>query len=705
MKAIVNIPRRFGLYYTVGALDTPRVLVYDPDGALATTMLMSTSADSSNLHWTKEPYTFNKVGTWTLKFQHLVAAVYTTVATDVMEVGVDYISDFPLSLTAGAKFRLDDATIGDTTSNVTAKVIDLTGKAQGASAATYAKFTGNAAVTTISVNDSDALQIKIDALASKTATFLAEAAQVTGVGGTFTSADANTTAEISVNGGAAQTINMDGVADGIAAWVTSLDSQITGADVTNSGGQIRITTTRLGSSAKFTLSNFGSNFAALSGLTAATTIANPANNNVADSSAVTFSEIQAVIQDGIKTSVAGDILGVTQDSDNNIILTARNGSAGITSKIDLESGTAALITALGLDDLGSQGSKAIKIGTAADSYDATYYAADSAYVFTSDAISVEGPYYVLWYDDGTLTSVVEVFATNPRGYELIKISVASVDGTDSLSGSSAPHAYTDVLLSEADGTPVTQGITNEDGEVTLTAPPGSYVLSLRKTGIVFSRNNVTFKVLDTETEEGANTFEMESDFFAATFESAPSGPDKCTLYGTLFDFTGSPLTSAEILVSLASGPQNLSGSGTFGTAFTKKTDKQGKVEFELVRGVKVTITVVPSSLRRTITVPNTTYTVSTSSAADPTVITTSTDHGLTSGETVTITGHSVDAVNGDHVVTVTGTTTFTIPVSSAGGSGGTMTVKKADFIARMSGADDPFDIVIVNTPIAPRRSI
>lgn len=69
-------------------------------------------------------------------------------------------------------------------------------------------------------------------------------------------------------------------------------------------------------------------------------------------------------------------------------------------------------------------------------------------------------------------------------------------------------------------------------------------------------------------------------------------------------------------------------------------------------------------------------TIATSSVANPTVITTTAPHGFTSGETVTIATHagSTPALNGAHVATVTGASTFTIPVNvSVGGTGGTAT--------------------------------
>ena len=72
----------------------------------------------------------------------------------------------------------------------------------------------------------------------------------------------------------------------------------------------------------------------------------------------------------------------------------------------------------------------------------------------------------------------------------------------------------------------------------------------------------------------------------------------------------------------------------------------------------------------------TALTITSSSVADPTVITTATAHGRTVGSTalVRIAGHagSTPSVNGEHTATYTGTTTFTIPVNvTVGGTGGT----------------------------------
>jgi hypothetical protein len=68
--------------------------------------------------------------------------------------------------------------------------------------------------------------------------------------------------------------------------------------------------------------------------------------------------------------------------------------------------------------------------------------------------------------------------------------------------------------------------------------------------------------------------------------------------------------------------------------------------------------------------------IASTSAANPTTITTSTAHNLKTGTKVSINGHAVNAgVNGYWTITNTGTNTFTIPVASSGDSSATGTVQ------------------------------
>jgi hypothetical protein len=64
--------------------------------------------------------------------------------------------------------------------------------------------------------------------------------------------------------------------------------------------------------------------------------------------------------------------------------------------------------------------------------------------------------------------------------------------------------------------------------------------------------------------------------------------------------------------------------------------------------------------------------IATSSNANPTHVITAEAHGIVSGQTVTVAGHSVSGVNGANIATRVSATEFTLPVASTGGTGGTV---------------------------------
>jgi hypothetical protein len=73
-------------------------------------------------------------------------------------------------------------------------------------------------------------------------------------------------------------------------------------------------------------------------------------------------------------------------------------------------------------------------------------------------------------------------------------------------------------------------------------------------------------------------------------------------------------------------------------------------------------------------------TISSNTLADPTVVTTSAPHGLETGDHVTIAGsNSTPTIDGARVATVTGASTFTVPVNvSVAGTAGTVSFVSDD---------------------------
>jgi hypothetical protein len=121
----------------------------------------------------------------------------------------------------------------------------------------------------------------------------------------------------------------------------------------------------------------------------------------------------------------------------------------------------------------------------------------------------------------------------------------------------------------------------------------------------------------------------------------------------------SPLMTAQQLgqlLSIHSLIEYLNTDGTADNIIVTKSQDAFYVEF--------TGTLAGSTLRKTI---------ATSSAANPSVITTSADHNFADGDTVTISNHSGSTpdINSQHVITWISSTTFSIPVNvTVGGTGG-----------------------------------
>jgi hypothetical protein len=238
--------------------------------------------------------------------------------------------------------------------------------------------------------------------------------------------------------------------------------------------------------------------------------------------------------------------------------------------------------------------------TVLENVTAPYTALDSAYVASLSPISAEGVYLLIWYDDSVVVHVDELLGLIPRAYEPVTIEVFKTEGS-----AAVPHESTKVLLSrELGGLPISQDITDASGLVNFTVPPDRYIITLEKSGTVFSRNNVEFQVIDPQLEEGTNDFRLETGSFQPTFDPELSVLSTAVLFADLFNFDGTPMRDTEVLVSLAQGPENFSGNAVFGTAKVFCTDKNGHVEFSLVQGIVVTVTIMSHSVRKTITVPS-----------------------------------------------------------------------------------------------------
>jgi hypothetical protein len=173
---------------------------------------------------------------------------------------------------------------------------------------------------------------------------------------------------------------------------------------------------------------------------------------------------------------------------------------------------------------------------------------------------------------------------------------------------------------------------------------------------------------------------------AVTFNPGSATPTTELLYGAVtrtYSLEGFWSPAAETLFSACEGAQGLayemapmgtavgnmkfSGTCNFGGWSGPKGDANGLWTMSIAMSIA-------SRQVETIAAPGATVAITSSSVADPTVITSAT-HSLVTGDVITIAGHTgaTPDINGSWPVTVLTTTTFTIPVSvTVGGTGGTL---------------------------------
>ncbi|MAP23876.1 MAG: hypothetical protein CL582_23340 [Alteromonadaceae bacterium] len=580
--------------------------------------------------------------------QHQIYYKYNDIVIlhDTMEVGAEPISDFPIG--TSVDIVLDDSIMGVPGQNITAHLYNSAGTTL--SSTSFAQYTGSQAITTFAVSNNDQLTFQVlpdeNTVGAQTITFLCSPAEVEGAVGSYGAGGQNDTATYQIDGAAARTLDLNGVTGDQASYIAALNAQLKGAYAADAGGgTTEIVTDSQGSGSSIVLSNLGGTFQANTGFSAGTYGSVPASNNVGNSDAVTFSELKLLIETTVLDSTQGDRVLVTLEAiTNKLVLTAVSGTAGDGSQIDLQSGTASLLTSLGLSSLGTQGAGVAAQGSDGVSVQAPYDSSVDGYAIQNVTFSSEQEVFVVWHNSGVQSHMTSYYVTQPTDEEVVSITVGSLSGPNG-----TPHIGTTVTVSTVDGVQVAQGDTDIAGDLRLEIPPGDYIFTLSKSGFAYTTNNFTQEVYNSSVipadpnlysvagDTGVQAMHLITEVFEPTVTSAPAPASMCTLYATLFRMDGTPVRHATVHVGLVHRPQLFSGTAVFDTQRVYKTDSNGYVEFSLVQGIKVEISIAPLSLRRRIDVP---------SSAGPT-----------------------------------------------------------NLLTLLSGADDPFDIITPNIAIAPKRTI
>lgn len=243
-------------------------------------------------------------------------------------------------------------------------------------------------------------------------------------------------------------------------------------------------------------------------------------------------------------------------------------------------------------------------GVASDDVNVVYQSARYAYE-AENAVTVtqRGACQIIW--KAVVSAVLvpvrlqDVWVGTEVGYETVTFIARVADTEDS-----AKHEGATVVVSDAQGVQLAQGVTGSDGAVSLSLLPGEVVASLIKDGVVFSTNNFNCTIVNTlYAPDDENVYPLVTTSFSPTRTPIPTPAPMCTLEATLLQVSGAALRHADVRVSVLSYPRLTSGAGIVGNAFTVKTDSNGYVSFDLVRGALIEVAIPAASLRRIVTVP------------------------------------------------------------------------------------------------------
>lgn len=244
----------------------------------------------------------------------------------------------------------------------------------------------------------------------------------------------------------------------------------------------------------------------------------------------------------------------------------------------------------------------ITAGGSATSPISAPYAAGAAAYQAPHTFTSAGDYCVIWFQDivGVPTPIRAdaSFVVVPTGRE----KVLFVAGDGSNPNTSLPYISAKLVVSDAEtGAWVAQTVTNSSRQAMLELAPGRYIATLVKAPYVYSINNFAFSVGGTPVEQ---TIQLHAPALAVTVSPEQQVAQVCRLYADLYRMTGQPLANAVVRVALINRPQLFSGTTVMDTDLAFHTDCHGHVEFDLVRGIQIEVSVAPLSLRRIVTVPN-----------------------------------------------------------------------------------------------------
>ena len=143
---------------------------------------------------------------------------------------------------------------------------------------------------------------------------------------------------------------------------------------------------------------------------------------------------------------------------------------------------------------------------------------------------------------------------------------------------------------------ITFGQTDSSGEVSFSLDPDEYSVKFFKPGV-----SIDAYTLTVEEDDDIQEFEISA---TAVEVSPPDSPEVCRIYADFVDQGGSAIEDFKITVTNLFSPSSSSGLSVVEGTTSYETNSEGHVEFDVVRGTKVKVSLVTTGLTRDITAPD-----------------------------------------------------------------------------------------------------
>ena len=248
-------------------------------------------------------------------------------------------------------------------------------------------------------------------------------------------------------------------------------------------------------------------------------------------------------------------------------------------------------------------------GATTEDLDAAEYGTSASYHAEEFLLEEEGQYVFHWKSSevAPVEEDVRILYFGPAGGS--RTCVVSV--LDTASSPSTPMPGVEVLVTLSDWSPVDQTATDSSGLFSMALTEGTdYIISLKKSGKVFTSNNFEITPGDPDVE-GVNTFQLLTKTVPDSFSAIPilsAATDLSKMTVNVVDITGSPLRGIGILLNntytVSTATIDSVVYGILGGDHIVRTNANGYAEVYLVRGAEIEVTIEGTPVRRIFTVPD-----------------------------------------------------------------------------------------------------